>query len=119
MTQYAVKNEGPNILTVPGHTSIHPGEVEVLPDQHKDRIVENFGDEVKVEEYTPAEDEEGEDSDEGGVLDQSISDLENTLATGEYDDQLDALFDNEKEGQDRKGAKEAINDRIDELSEGE
>ena len=119
MTQYAVKNEGPNILTVPGHTSIHPGEVEILSDQHKDRIIENFRDQVKVEEYTPAEDEEGEDSDEGGFLDQSISDLEDALETGEYDDRLEALLEDEKEGQDRKGAKEAINDRIDELSEGE
>jgi hypothetical protein len=110
---YAVKNTGKNIITISGHPGIHPGEVEVLDEWRKDKYASDFPGDVKVTEYTP-EDKEGDH-----VLELSISDLEDALETGEYDDRLEALLEDEKERQDRKGAKEAINDRIDELSEGE
>ena len=45
------------------------------------------------------------------LLEGSIGDLAKALSTGEWDEQLDALFDAEKAGKDRKGAKEALADR--------
>lgn len=121
---YAVKNKGDNILTVPGRTSIHPGEVETVNGSIKDQIVDNFEGDVEVKEYTPKEDEAQED--EGGgeedhqtVQDLTISELEDELETGEYDDRLNQLLEDEKAGEDRKGAKEAIKSRQESIEEGE
>lgn len=49
------------------------------------------------------------------VLDQSVDDLRDPLATGEYDDRLDALAHAEREGENRKTALEAIDARRSEV----
>ena len=50
------------------------------------------------------------------VLDGSIGSLRKALATGEWDDHLDALAAAEQAGKTRKGAVEAINERVAKLA---
>lgn len=45
----------------------------------------------------------------------SVDDLEDALATGAYDDRLDAVADAEREGQDRATAYDAIDDRREDI----
>ena len=50
------------------------------------------------------------------VLDGSIGSLRKALATGKWDDHLDALAAAEQAGKTRKGAVEAINERVAKLA---
>ena len=47
------------------------------------------------------------------LLDKTIPEIEDTLATGAYDDRLDSLAHAEREGQNRTGALDALADRRD------
>jgi hypothetical protein len=48
---------------------------------------------------------------EGRILDGTIAQLEEALATGALDDELPSLLEHEAAGKDRKGAREAIEHR--------
>ena len=68
-------------------------------------------------EPAPAPVEESQPADADlSVLDGSIGSLRKALATGEWDDHLDALAAAEQAGKTRKGAVEAINERVAKLA---
>ena len=72
---------------------------------------------VEVAEVVEVEVEEEEEEVEVdlSVLDLSIGKLEEALATGDYDDQLDALLAAEEAGKTRKGAVAALKARMESL----
>jgi hypothetical protein len=71
----------------------------------------------KVAEVVEVEVEEEEEEVEAdlSVLDLSIGKLGEALATGDYDDQLDALLAAEEAGKTRKGAVSALKARMESL----
>jgi HSP20 family protein len=68
------------------------------------------------------DDESPDISDSGpsvaAALEGSVAELKAALATGDYDDRLDAVEDAEREGEDRVTAYEAIDDRRENIQEG-
>ncbi|MFD1512458.1 hypothetical protein [Halomarina rubra] len=103
--------------------AVEDGAVDV-PDEHAERVIERF-----TERYGVTYDDEGNlvDADSGdevaetdavdpaAATDGTLGDLEDALATGEYDDILDEVAAAEKAGDDRDGAYERIDDRRTEL----
>lgn len=60
----------------------------------------------------PVVEEDVFDLEELGILDLSVADLTKRLATGEYDNHLQELFDAEQGKKNRKGALSAIKSRM-------
>lgn len=78
-------------------------------------IREKYGDDIVPVDYDePTEGAAG--ADEYPVLKQTVDDFETDLATGEYDDDLDALADAERSASGRKGVADAIEERRETLS---
>tara|TARA_R110002020_G_scaffold145817_15_gene320090 strand:- start:355 stop:810 length:456 start_codon:yes stop_codon:yes gene_type:complete len=73
---------------------------------------------VEVVEVVEVEVEEEEEVEADlSVLDLSIGKLEEALATGDYDDQLDALLAAEEGGKTRKGAVAALKARMEQVDD--
>ena len=60
-------------------------------------------------------DTETEDADPAAAVEGTLEDLEDALASGDYDDVLDEVEAAEEAGEDRSGAYDRIDDRRDEL----
>ena len=79
--------------------------------EHVDEAdIEDEPDEAPVEAPEPEPEPEAPEP-----LDGTVAELEDALATGEWDDQLVDLYNLEREHKDRSGAIDAIQDRRDEL----
>lgn len=71
-----------------------------------------FGDRLEPEEDVEDENPGGNAPEPGLELaDLTVSEVEDELASGEYDDMLDELESLEEAGKDRKGVHEAVEDR--------
>lgn len=88
-------------------TEFAPGDL-IDPTEEE---LEAFSD--RLREVRSPESEE----DEFGLSDKTVADVQEELESGEYDESLEELFDAEVSGEDRKGVKEAINERSDEINE--
>lgn len=79
------------------------GAIKVMP-----TVFQAYGKKAKAAPPPPTADLD--------VLDQSIGKLAKALATGEHDDDLDALWAAEQAGKTRVGALDAIEDRLEEIA---
>lgn len=77
-------------------------------------LYQAFGDRLReVEEGNDDSSESTSDSEGLPDLSEMTNDeVEELVNTGEFDDELDALLEQEKNGSDRSGAKQAIKDRM-------
>lgn len=94
-----------------------------------DEILSEHGDDIVPIEYGEMDNGsveqtvEPEPADESGpeypVLEKTVPQIDEALATGEYDDDLDALEAAEESGDDRLGVMQVIDSRRDDLSASE
>lgn len=86
---------------------------EELPADVVDDLVDA---ETDKETESIVADYRGEGAAEFPVLDGNVDEVADALATGEYDDELDAIEDAENAGEDRTGVQDAIDERREELA---
>lgn len=103
-------------------TNPSKGTKEALedPDQPSNERFEM--EDAEEDEESEEEDSDEEESEEAGDVDVTkltVSEVEDEVAKVEDAEVLNGMLKYEKEGDDRKGAKEAINARLDELQESE
>lgn len=114
-----------------GGLTFATGETKDVDEDAADWLVENHDfertpdadvegedeDDTSAEAEAEAEVEEEPESEAPEPLDGTVSEIEDALATGEYDDDLVDLYNAERDHENRSTAIGAIQDRRDELRE--
>lgn len=103
---------------------VTPGDkIEVETDRELLTHVDDEGDEHHAKLVTFLTDRHGfehvDEPDWRSILDGSVDDVRDALATGEFDAHLDALAHQEREGENRTTALDAIDARRDDTAEAE
>lgn len=89
--------------------------VHDVPDDQEEAFRERGWEDPPEEEDEDGDETETDEIDD--LLDGTIPEIEEALASGDYDDRLDEVEQREDAGEDRSGVQEAIDNRRDELED--
>lgn len=94
-----------------GWTEFEPGDTITPTEAELRAFPERFRELRTAPSENGTEDEEGNENPPLELTDMTVAEVQEALESGDYDDSLDTLESYEKENDDRKGVKQAIEDR--------